>query len=137
MPTFGAASKEELATLHPDLQLVLEDAIQYFDFSIVEGHRGEAAQNKAFQTGKSKLPWPKGNHNKTPSTAADCAPYPIDWSDEADAVRRFCYMAGFIMASARRLGIPLRWGADWDKDDDLRDEKGKLRDFPHFELMEK
>lgn len=134
MPTFGEASKEQLLTLDPRLQAVLEDAIQYFDFTIVEGHRGEAAQTKAYITGKSKKPWPLGNHNTKPSTAADCAPYPIDWGDRPDAIRRFCYMAGFIMSSARRLNIPLRWGADWDHDDDLRDEQG-LRDFPHFELL--
>ena len=135
MATFGEDSKEQLDTLHLKLQEVLLDAIQYVDFSIIEGHRGKVAQNSAFARGKSKVQWPNGNHNTKPSTAADCAPYPIDWSDDADAIRRFCYMAGFIMASARRLNIPLRWGADWDHDDDLRDEKG-LRDFPHFELLE-
>ena len=135
MATFGPASLKELETLHPKLQAVLNKAIEHFDFSIIEGHRGQEAQDKAYATGKSKLPWPKGNHNKTPSTAADCAPYPIDWSDRPDSIRRFCYMAGFIMMAARELDIPLRWGADWDHDDDLRDEKG-LRDFPHFELLD-
>ena len=136
MAEFGAASKVQLATLHTDLQKVLLDAVQYFDFSIVEGHRGEVAQNAAFAKGLSQKPWPEGNHNKTPSTAADCAPYPIDWSDRPDSIRRFCYMAGFIMASSRRLNIPVRWGADWNKNDDLRDEKN-FRDWPHFELVEK
>lgn len=136
MPSFSASSQKELETLHPDLQKVLKDAIQYFDFSVVEGFRGEDAQNKAFATGKSKLPWPLGNHNKSPSTAVDCAPFPIDWSDRPDAIRRFCYMAGFLQASARRLGIPIRWGGDWNKNDDLRDE-GNFRDWPHFELVEK
>ena len=135
MPNFGTASQIQLATLHLDLQRILLDAIQYFDFSIIEGYRGEDAQNKAFATGKSKLPWPKGNHNKLPSTAVDCAPSPIDWSDKPDAIRRFCYMAGFIQASARRLRIKIRWGGDWNQNDDLRDE-GSFRDWPHFELSE-
>ena len=135
MASFGEGSLKELSTLHPKLQQVLSDAIKYFDFQIVEGHRGEEAQNKAYATGRSKLPWPKGNHNKKPSTAADCAPYPIDWSDKPDSIRRFCYMAGFIQSSARRLGIKIRWGADWNNNDDLRDE-GSFRDWPHFELVE-
>ncbi len=135
MPSFGPESLKQLATLDPRLQTVLNDAIKYFDFSIIEGFRGEADQNKAYRTGRSKLPWPKGNHNKTPSTAADCEPYPVDWSDRPDSLRRVCYMAGFIMASARRLNIPLRWGADWNHNDDLRDE-GDFRDWPHFELLE-
>ena len=135
MPEFGAESLKQLATLHPKLQDVLKDAVKHFDFAIVEGYRGQEAQDKAFATGRSKLPWPKGNHNKSPSTAADCAPYPIDWSDRADSIRRFCYMAGFIMCSARALNIPIRWGGDWNHNDDLRDE-GTFRDWPHFELLE-
>lgn len=133
MPTFSVASSKQLETLHPKLQEVLIDAVQYFDFSIIEGHRGEVAQNAAFAKGLSKVQWPNGKHNTSPSTAVDCAPFPIDWSDKPDAIRRFCYMAGFVMGSARRLGIKIRWGGDWDSDDDLRDEQG-LRDFPHFEL---
>lgn len=136
MPTFSAASQKQRATLHPKLQEIVDEAIKYFDFAIIEGHRGEEAQTKAYLTHKSKVPWPKGKHNQSPSKAMDCAPYPIDWSDEDDAIRRFCYMAGFFMCIARQKGIKLRWGADWDKDDDLRDEKGKLRDFPHLELVE-
>lgn len=135
MPEFGAESLKQLATLHPKLQEVLNEAVKYFDFAIIEGHRGEDAQNKAYATGKSKLPWPKGNHNKTPSTAVDIAPYPIDWSDRPDSIRRFCYLAGFILAIARQLNIPLRWGGDWNHDDDLRNE-GTFRDWPHFELLD-
>jgi len=135
MPSFGPASQVQLATLHHRLQEVLVDAVKYYDFSIVEGYRGEVAQNAAFAKGLSKLPWPKGNHNNNPSTAADCAPFPIDWSDRPDSIRRFCYMAGFILASARRLGIKVRWGGDWNQNDDLRDE-GSFRDWPHFELVE-
>lgn len=135
MPTFSEKSKKELDTLDPRLKTVLEDAIQYIDFVIVEGHREQEAQDKAFATGRSKLPWPKGNHNKKPSTAVDVAPYPIDWSDKTDSIRRFCYLAGFIVSSGRRLGIKLRWGADWNKNDDLRDE-GNFRDWPHFEIVE-
>lgn len=135
MASFGKASQAQLDTLHPDLQMVLVDAVQYYDFAIIEGHRGEVAQNAAFAKGLSKLQWPHGNHNKNPSTAADCAPSPIDWSNREDAIRRFVYMAGFIMSSARRLGIKLRWGGDWNQNDDLRDE-GKFRDFPHFELVD-
>lgn len=136
MPSFGSASQAQLATLDPRLQQVLNEAIKHIDFSVVEGHRGQEAQDKAFNTGRSKLPWPQGNHNKDPSTAADCAPWPIDWSDKPDSIRRFCYLAGFIMMTGRQMGIPLRWGADWNKNDDLRDE-GSFRDWPHFELVEK
>lgn len=133
MPSFSAASRKQLATLHPDLQKVLNEAIRYIDFSVVEGHRGKAAQDAAYAKGLSKLPWPRGQHNANPSRAVDLAPYPIDWSDQPKAVERFVYLAGFVMCTARRLGIPLRWGGDWTRNDDMRDE-GAFRDRPHFEL---
>lgn len=133
MPSFGTASLAQRATLHPDLQRVLDDAIQYFDFSIIEGYRDQAAQEAAFAKGNTKLHYPNGNHNRSPSTAADCMPYPVDWSDEPKNIERLCVLAGVIIASARRLGIGLRWGGDWNRDDDTRNE-GSFRDRDHFEL---
>lgn len=130
MPEFGATSEKQLATCHEDLQTVLRDAVQYFDFSVVEGHRNEEDQEAAFARGASQKHWPDGNHNKLPSKAADCMPYPIDWSDKGR--ERVILMAGFILASARRLGISVRWGGDWNMNDDTRDEG--FRDIDHFEL---
>ena len=39
------------------------------------------------------------------------------------------------MGVALGLGIEIRWGADWDQDYDIDDEK--WRDWPHFELIKK
>lgn len=133
MHTFGAESERQLITCHSDLQRIARDVIQYFDFSVIEGHRGQVDQDADFAKGVSKLKWPDGKHNGIPSKAFDIEPYPIDWSDKPDAIRRSCYLAGFVMATARRLGIKLRWGGDWNRNDDTRDEHG-LRDWGHFEL---
>lgn len=135
MAKFGATSLKQYNTLCEELQLVCDRAIQVFDFSIVEGFRGEAAQNQAFMKGASKVKWPNGKHNKLPSDAMDLAPYPVDWSDEEDAIRRFVYLAGFVVGIASGMGITLRWGGDWNSDRDIRDEKGKLRDWGHFEVI--
>lgn len=135
MPAFGAESLRQLSTCDPRLQAVLNEAVKYFDFTIVEGHRGEAAQNAAFAKGASKLPWPKGNHNHLPSRAADIAPYPIDWSDKSKALERFVFMQGVVWACAQRLGVPVRLGIDWNRNLDMRDE-GSFRDYPHVELYE-
>lgn len=134
MPRFSRASELQLATLHPDLQKVLREAIQYIDFTVVEGHRGKRAQDEAYAKGLSKVRWPNGHHNSMPSRAVDLAPYPIDWSESPKALERFVYLAGFIMCTARRMGIPLRWGGNWMGRDDMRLE-GSFRDRPHFELM--
>lgn len=110
----------------------MKEAIKEFDFSVIEGHRGEAAQNAAYAKGLSKLRWPHGNHNHLPSLAVDIAPYPLDWSDKLKAQLRFAYLAGHVMSVAKRLGIPLRWGGDWNRNQDPRDES--FLDLPHFEL---
>lgn len=135
MAKFSAASKKQYDTLCKELQAICDVAIDRFDFVIIEGFRDELKQNQAFIKGASKVKWPNGKHNKNPSDAMDIAPYPIDWSDDADAIRRFVYLAGYIMSIADELCIKLRWGGDWDSDQDLRDEKGKLRDWGHFEVV--
>jgi peptidoglycan LD-endopeptidase CwlK len=134
MPAFGSASRAQLATCHPRLQAVLNAAVLDFDFVVVEGHRGKEAQNAAFAKGLSKLRYPLGNHNATPSRAADCAPYPVDWSDRTVAIARFGVMAGVILAHANRLGVKVRFGWDWNRNRDPRDET--FLDWPHVELDE-
>lgn len=135
MPKFGAESNKQLATCHTDLQVVMNEAIKYIDFSVLEGHRGQAAQEAAFAAGNTKLHWPNGKHNKSPSLAVDIAPYPLNWND----TQRFVYFAGFIMAIAKMLLAQgkithvVRWGGDWDNDTQVKDES--FRDFGHFELV--
>lgn len=134
MPAFGTESKKQVATCHPRLRLVLNDAVQYVDFSVLEGHRGEAAQNADYAKGVSKLRWPNGRHNSKPSKAADIAPYPIDWSDKVTALARFLFVCGVIWASAKRLDVKIRFGWDWNRNLDPRDES--FLDWGHVELDE-
>lgn len=136
MPKFGIASLKQRDTLCEELKVVVDDVIDVFDFSILEGFRDEEAQNRAYARRLSHVRWPHGSHNVLPSNAMDLAPYPIDWGndpDKAEAARqRFCYLAGFVMMSALKHGIQLRWGGDWDGDRDTRDER--FRDLGHFEI---
>ena len=133
MPILSQKSLAQLATCHPDLQRVVREAIKYFDFTVIEGHRGKDAQEAAYAKGLTKVRWPNGKHNQTPSLAVDIAPYPIDWSESKKAHERFVYMAGIVMATAARMGVRLRWGGDWNQNQDMRDEG--FRDYPHFELV--
>jgi peptidoglycan LD-endopeptidase CwlK len=132
MPKFSQRSLDQLDTIHPTLREILEEAIKVSDFIVLEGHRGEEAQNKAFREGRSKIQWPKGNHNKSPSTAADIAPVPIDW-DSKHAGKKFAFLAGIVTGVAATKGVKIRWGGDWDGDGQMNDQS--FHDLPHVELV--
>lgn len=129
MPQFSKRSSARLASCDPQIQMVCNASIIRFDFTILSGYRGEAEQNDAFERGTSKLEYPKSKHNKLPSKAVDAAPFPIDWND----IPRFIALADVMLEEAKRLGVNMRWGGDWNRNGDWRDEK--FRDMPHFELV--
>lgn len=130
MPKFSAISLQRLATCDKRLQAVMNEVVKRFDCTILCGHRDQVEQEAAFAAGKSKAHFGQSPHNASPSRAVDASPYPIDWSD----IARFRYFAGFVMGVAAAMGVPLRWGGDWDGDRELGDNR--FNDFPHFELME-
>lgn len=134
MPTFGPASKKELAAVDSRLALVCHEALKYFDFSVIQGHRGKEAQDRAVAEGRSKTPWPTSKHNAFPSRAVDLAPYPQDWSDREAAHLRFAFMMGVVKVCADHLGVKVRFGMDWSRNLDPRDES--FLDLPHVELDE-
>lgn len=127
---------ENLATCDAVLQVLFNEVIKHIDCSILVGERGEEAQNEAYDEDASTKRWPDSKHNLTKeekeagkkSQAVDVAPYPIDWENK----KRFYYFAGFVKGLAIRMGIPIRFGGDWDGDNDLDDQK--LMDLVHFEL---
>ena len=128
MAKFGKKSKMVLSTCEDDLQKVFNEVIKHVDCSVIEGHRSEKRQNELFKKGFTKVKYPNGRHNSYPSRAVDVVPYPIDWDDR----ERFHLFAGFVLATARSMGITLRWGGDWNMNFQVDDNK--FDDFPHFEL---
>lgn len=138
MPSFSTKSLQQLATCHPDLQTIFHEVIQHFDCTIIEGFRGQEAQNKAFDEGKSKLRWPNGKHNAYPSNAVDVAPCingKIDWNK----LNQFYYFGGFVLGIAEMLKLQrkiihdVRYGGDWNRNDCVTDES--FLDLVHFELV--
>lgn len=115
--------------MHRDLQQVLEEVVKHFDCTILEGHRNKARQNQLLAEGKSQVPWPRSKHNDLPSKAADVVPYPVDWED----TNRMRFFAGFVLGIATSKHIDLRWGGDWNRDTQLKDNR--FNDLPHFELF--
>ena len=130
MPRFGKRSRNALATCHPKLQEVFNEVIKFVDCSVLEGHRSGERQDKLFKEGKTKVKYPNGRHNASPSNAVDVTPYPVRWLDR----ERQTHFAGFVLGMARAMGIKLRWGGDWDMDFEVQDNK--FDDFPHFEIRE-
>jgi len=150
MPNFSTKSRIELNTCERVLQELFNTVVNKFDCSILEGHRGEAKQNANFYKGVSKVRYPYGKHNSTPSKAVDAGPYiagrgipwpktPTDWNDRYQRnnyikdMMQFAHYAGYVQGTADNMGINIRWGGDWDQDNDLRDNA--FDDLVHFELV--
>ena len=127
MPSFGSKSLANLDEAHPDLQRLFKEVVKHIDCSVIEGHRPQSEQDKLFHAGKSKVSWPNGKHNTTPSRAVDVVPYPIDWND----MNRFFHFMGLVQGIAFSMGIDIRCGGDWNGDNKFNES---FLDLPHFEL---
>ena len=123
-------SAARLKTCHHDLIRLVQEVEKHFPLAVLEGYRGQAAQDQAFKDKKSKTPWPQSKHNQLPSRAVDIAFLPIDWND----TKKWYLFGGFVLATAKQLGIKIRWGGDWNGNLDLKDQM--FNDLPHFELGE-
>ena len=130
MPKFSENSLAKLETCDPRIQRVFEAVVAEFDCTILEGHRDQFRQAQMVTEGKSKTLWPHSKHNTEPSLAADVAAYPIDWEDR----ERQTLFAGYVLATANAMGVTLRWGGDWDRDTEVRDNG--FDDLVHFEIVE-
>lgn len=120
MPSFSKRSLDNLKTCDERLQKVAHEAIKHYDFSVICGHRGKAAQDKAVAEGKSKAKWPTSKHNASPSLAFDATPFPLDWENIAE----FHVMAKVMKQAAHKVGVKIKWGGDFKN----------FFDGPHFEL---
>lgn len=129
MASFGAASKAQLATCHGDLIRLFATVILYWDCQVLEGKRSEAQHQLNLAAGTSKTKHSKHVTGAGLSLAVDVAPYPVKWND----LPRFYAFGGFVVGTAIQMGIPLRWGGDWDSDRDFTDQV--FNDLVHFELL--
>ena len=138
MPSFGNASLARLETCTSDLQLLFLEVVKKYDCSVLAGHRNKETQTAAYAANRSKVQWPNSKHNSFPSKAIDIVPYPIDWGetgtakDRQKAIARFYHFAGYVLATADKMGIDVRWGGDWDSDLDFSDQN--FDDLPHWEI---
>lgn len=120
---FGARSTERLSTCHTLLQVlfgrIIARADLPADLTVLCGRRGQAEQEAAYQSGASRLHWPKSKHNKTPSEAVDVAPLVsgvVTW--DLAVYKRVAPTVKDEWAKMRGEGlvppgVTLEWGGDW------------------------
>ena len=144
-------SLDSLVGVDEHLQRVVKQAIQLSkqDFMVLEGVRTRKQCMINYGKGRTiaqcvakgvpaqyanpkaaKVTWlndPFASKHVT-GNAVDLVPYPVDWND----LKKFDAIAQAMLQAAKELGVPVRWGADWDSDGKPR-ERGES-DSPHFEL---
>ena len=124
-------SRKVYNTLHFDLQIMVDELLEYMDVSLIWGHRTEAEQNALYPK-NSKLQWPQSKHNSLPSLAVDIQPYPYP-TTENDLRAGLGYMAGLCIGIASVNGFQIRWGGDWNRNGDVTDNG--FDDLFHLELV--
>ncbi|NOR63033.1 MAG: M15 family peptidase [Rhodobacteraceae bacterium] len=118
---FSKRSMSNLAGTHKDLQKVIYEALRTspVDFLVYNGLRTLEEQKTLVATGKS--PTMRSRH--LTGHAIDLAPITssgnIEWGD----IATFDALGTHIKATAKRLGIKIKWGGDW-----------KSKDRPHYQL---
>ena len=124
---WGSTSLARLGTCHPLLVTLFQRTIKRadlpHDLSIICGHRNKTDQDAAFAAGRSKVRWPRGKHNKTPSLAVDVVPFIGGKQEHRDAavfkLHAPAVKAEWAAMQAEGLipdGVKLVWGGDWGWD---------------------
>ena len=129
MAKFGKRSKEKLYTCDERLIKLMEEVVKTFDCTVTQGNRSVKEQEKLYEEGKTKVKFSK--HNYIPSLAVDVTPYPVDYEN----MDRHYYFGGYVLATAEKLGIKVRWGGDWDGDRETKDQT--FNALVHFEVQPK
>lgn len=131
---------------HPDLRLVAVLAAKKLQLRglkmlVLETLRSAERQRELYAQGRTKpgkiVTWTmQSRHLAGPdgkSRALDVAIVnnsgEIDWNDRSS----FIVLGKAMLGASAELGIPVRWGYDWDGDGVLN-ERGEY-DGPHFELL--
>lgn len=149
--TFGTRSEGELVGVHPKLVGVVRRALEVtqIDFAVIDGLRTVEQQNEYVRTGASK------------TMASKHLPQHDGYSHAVDLVPcvfgkprwelPLCFQVALaVKQAAVEQGIPITWGACWDKrlnelapnlaraveDYKLRHAGADFIDAPHFQLTE-
>jgi len=154
MPKYGATSERHLAGVAAALVRVMRAVVARFDNSIWDGARTVAEQAENVRRGVSQTMDSKhvvGPGLRDLADAVDAYPFPVRLPQAPPALlalsstdraaiaaytkdlARFYYFGGYVLGTADQLGVPLRWGGDWNGNREVNDQK--FDDLPHFELL--
>lgn len=153
MPVFGTKSKEQIATLHKDLQLIHFTAIQMIrtDYGVHQGARTFEQQLEYFLDGKSKLDPRKpgvlksAKHVVAPGMRdkAEASDFHISEKHNNETLTwnkdHLIHVAGYLMGVADvlfqmgKISHRLRWGGDWNMNGTIIIDQ-TFDDLPHVEL---
>lgn len=157
---YSPKSLGKLDTARPELKNLFLRVGTRFPNTILETLRTLEMQRKNVEKGVSKTM--DSRHLRVPSEAVDAAPDPLEWPqigkllkriesvagslakperDEIMAlvneytkdVSRWYYFGGYVLGTADEMGIPIRWGGDWNGNRNIDDQT--FDDLPHFELL--
>ena len=138
MYQFGTRSKNNLNGVHPKLVNLLETSLRNSpcDFTITDGVRTLQQQAALYAQGRT-TPGnivtncdgirSKSNHQVKADGyghAVDLYPY-HNGSVQLNDIPKLRQIADHIKATAKSLGVNIRWGGDFTS----------LKDYPHFELI--
>lgn len=142
---FSERSRSNLAGVHPKMRQVATRALAILsaeggpDFVVTEGLRTKERQRELYAQGRTKpgriVTWTLNSNHFAKADgfgrAIDLYPCPIKLDDPKLKAKLETIARAFFRA-ADELNIPIRWGADWDRDGRFG-ERGET-DSPHFEL---
>jgi len=142
MPAFSTKSLAALEGVHPKLVQLADEAIKYFDFAVLNGVRTEAQEAEYVKQGLSTT------MNSKHLKQADGYGHAFDFApclkrgnevcaqlwDDPKYNNEILYLAGFLKGLAAALGIGVRLGADFNRNNDVLDDG--FKDTDHIELDE-
>lgn len=145
--TFGKRSEDALATCNPRITEVMREALRLsdVDFGVVQGARTIEQQRDYFRKGNSKVNPDAyiGNLPKLYAAAKHITGPGMPFSRACDIIvsggktydaPTLCYIAGVVLTCAKNMGVPMRWGGNWDQDSVIITDQ-TLQDLVHFEVI--
>lgn len=136
-------SLKRLEGVHCDLKQIVLIASERCPtpFMVTEGVRTKQRQADLYAQGRTKpgaiVTWTMNSRHipgkDGTGKAVDLAPLTVGGAIDWNNINGFLAIGRTMMNVAAELGIPIRWGWDWNGDGKLRGQ-GET-DGPHFELL--
>lgn len=138
---FSDISKQRLSQVHPALQQIMNEIIKFVNIGITCGKRTMEEQKKLVSQGKSQtlnsrhIPKKeKGMGNEEFSRAVDIVWYNNHRNKYDYSTVAYRVLGPAIVQLGKQMGHNIRWGGDWDQDQDYNDQS--FMDLVHFEINE-